>query len=421
MSSDESESLNARSLKCCKRRSVLSDLQGFGQRWQRSRKRIAILNPSPHFSEHLTLVATLFADQGHAVTVYCSAPPSAEVLGILRKSPLRLRARFFPRIVRLTALAWLCEETAVSLFSLILALRVLLGCLVSWVFRLARQLSYVEAKSDEIFDVCIFYEHSFFPQLILHNFCKYTIFVPLGEPGNLSFFENFQVFRFLRDRLESPVTRTVVSSDLEAVGFRTVSVVYPPIDLLIRGLCISRSSGEVAFGGPFILTLDREEAPPEDFALSTAAFEIFAEKIGKSEDGRGAGLAKPRLVVLSDRENLEISFPLTEQNFKKALKQSLCLLHTPTGVNEVAIPCYAMHATRPVVTCVSQCTIEPVRHGATGFISRAPTPEAVSDALILMWKSDWGLLGARARQRVESEFSTAAFSKRIDDLLETLK
>jgi len=106
------------------------------------------------------------------------------------------------------------------------------------------------------------------------------------------------------------------------------------------------------------------------------------------------------------------------------IDHSIGVIHTPSEVNEIRIPCAAMLSSRPVITTLSFCQSEPVRHESTGILVKTGSPHLVAQAIDQIYNMystrniEWQRMGLRGKQRVVTEFSVEMFGSRLDDVIE---
>ena len=146
-----------RSLRCCKRRSILNNLRGFGQKWSASRQRIAILHLQPVRSDQFTTyskssstselalaAAAGLSLQGHSVTLYTPGYRHKDIPDYLWDSSADIKS-CLPRIVRLALFSRgspishhssSSSTLVMGIVALILSIRVIFHCIISFVTNL---------------------------------------------------------------------------------------------------------------------------------------------------------------------------------------------------------------------------------------------------------------------------------------------
>jgi hypothetical protein len=135
-----------------------------------------------------------------------------------------------------------------------------------------------------------------------------------------------------------------------------------------------------------------------------------------------AEIARNRL-----QENVVVIPECLEESPSKVsniLNHCIGVIHTPTEVNEIRIPCASMLSSRPVITTMSFCLSEPVRHESTGVLVKTASPHLVAQGIEHVYSlycsrnSEWVRMGQRGKQRVLTEFSVEMFGSRLDDVIE---
>ena len=435
-----------RSLRCCKRRSVMKDLQSFGRRWQRSRQRIGVVFPSTKVSGECASLVRALAFQGHSVTVYCVGVQSPEVRASLGTSPVRLRTGAVPRMFRIflevmTSAIWgeeskQGERVAVFVYAVLLALRVVVGSLILYVYK---QLSTILGKSTEsrpyMYDVGIFFLRPDVAEFCLRRLCRATV---AADEETWKFLDLARISKSLRRRVHC--RHRLVWTDLDAEKWPGARVIYPPFDVG-TSKCSTLSTNFFGFSGEFFVSLPLSAA---DAQLAVDAFILFIADLNATPDeGITATAALPRLVVMlqSEINVTEISDPagvvefvllsrncttthqkVVGRKFSEICSACVALLNTPTLVNDVATVVTFMEFAKPVISTIARCTVEPLRANATGVLAKAKTPTAVKEALTTFWraKADWSRLGTRGKQRAETEFCREIFANRLDEFVEEI-
>lgn len=247
-----------RSLRCCKRRSVLNNLRGFGKQWSTSRQRIAIIHTSPiradpystynslGSSSYIALAAVAgLSLQGHTVTLYTSGFRHKDIPDYLWETQAEVKA-CVPRVVRLAITnSSKCEDSkyheyAQRLVTVWICLRVLFNCLLTFlvdmmwsllpqVIQRARGIRYavgVPARSTLLIDTVITFD-SVIPHVLLAPFAGQIIHFPMNsEPEDFG-----SSRRFLR-RIVPSVDLFVTTTDWDAMRWaseRHVTTIYSPV------------------------------------------------------------------------------------------------------------------------------------------------------------------------------------------------
>jgi hypothetical protein len=189
-----------RSLRCCKRRSVVSNLRGFGSKWACSRLRIAIIHPNPiraspystfsrlSPSSELALAAAAgLSLQGHNVTLFTSGYRQKDIPDYLWDTSGEVKA-CIPRLLRLALFPntgersrWISE-----IVSVLISIRVLLACIVAYFVNYLISLLPVlfhkaKLRPPSLLDVVITFEDTTLPHLLLYPFAGEVVHFPNGK------------------------------------------------------------------------------------------------------------------------------------------------------------------------------------------------------------------------------------------------
>jgi len=97
------------------------------------------------------------------------------------------------------------------------------------------------------------------------------------------------------------------------------------------------------------------------------------------------------------------------------LKNSTCLLYTPSNEHFGIVPIEAMFMKLPVIACNSGGPLETVDHEVTGYLCESD-PKAFGKAMhkFVQDKSLKSRMGESGRERVDQHFSFASFTKNLD-------
>lgn len=189
-----------RSLRCCKRRSVVRNLRGFGSKWASSRLRIAVIHPDPirtspysSFSKlspssELALAAVAgLSLQGHSVTLYTSGYRQKDIPEYLWETSGDVKASL-PRLLRLALFPSNTSGSRLTtaLVSVIISIRVLVACIVSYVVNFLLCLVPVllhkaKLRPPSLLDVVITFDDTTLPHLLLYPFAGDVVHFPNGK------------------------------------------------------------------------------------------------------------------------------------------------------------------------------------------------------------------------------------------------
>jgi len=235
--------------------------------------------------------------------------------------------------------------------------------------------------------------------------------------------------------VNSAYTRAVLRRVFPRLRQSPLEIAYPGIDPARFAAIRSRPSETGADGQCTIASIGRFD-PAKNLGLAVdalvesrahldpATFRRVRLVFAGGVDDR---LAEQRETVASLRERaaragvaeqVALWTSPSDATIRSLLSQSRCLVHTARHEPFGYAPLEAMAAGRPVIAANAAGPAETVRDGETGFL-RSPSPRAFAAALSEL-VADPALadrLGAAARRRVETEFSRAAFGRRIESLL----
>jgi hypothetical protein len=207
---------------------------------------------------------------------------------------------------------------------------------------------------------------------------------------------------------------------------------------------------------PYFVALSWYRKNFSDLYISIESFAVFLKShnnetvSGDEEDGSTGSLSlttekkKPFLLIADVRpedyliilreitrlrlrldDDVIISQSSNSREISKLIDGSIGVIHTPTEVNEIRIPCAGMLSSRPVITTMSFCISEPVRHESTGVLVKTASPHLVAQGIEHVYSlystrpSEWLRMGQRGKQRVVTEFSIEMFGSRLDDVIES--
>ena len=448
----DSDSGVPRPLRCCKRRSVLTDLHGFGRRWQKSRQRIAVLYPSlfalqdpsfrspdyrvsrnqdqpsqqpsssplsassptlplPDYSEpfkpglssqaiHLIVALAL---EGHSVTVYCSGDPGPNAVA-LETYPIRVRARIVPLWLRSLTTDFLPESICLNLYSFLLALRVLIGTMMLFAWNLF-------SRSDTEYDLLLLFGTCEIANLLLCRSCKATVFVPDGNFLGVQKFPctNPILTRFMRRLPASfrPLPHVLLDSESVPLFWRKKFIVHfvaPPLTLMLARPAEPANPAIATFckGPRYILAVSHSQTEFDELRPSLERF------LSKFQDAR--------VLVLSSNEsppsNSErfTTLPFSQTSLEESLQGQVVALVHPN------LSCFCLHTAMskevPIITTGGSL----LRHGANGLLH---SPNALSE----MWSLPPAArvrMGELAKQKVHTEFSLESYGGKLDELVEEL-
>lgn len=366
-----------RSLRCCKRRSVISNLRGFGSKWASSRLRIAVIHPSPLRSNYhssfcksptsselaLAAVAGLSL-QGHSVTLYTSGYRQKDIPEYLWETSGDVKP-CIPRMARLVLFPangaryrWVTE-----IVSIIISIRVVISCalaylvnfllaLIPWILQKAR------FRHQNMLDVVITFEDTILPHFLLCPFVGDVVHFPNGKdyasivPLDSIFCD--KVFNLSRTRLvvcasDSESIRWSMLATHVGIPFQVVTV-YPPVvalspsaltptsssrrsielssDFPTSAQCEQRINAIIKSARPFFMAL-AWYPEPSDLTIAVEAFSLFlhgrlpSPVEGQSEPeeegctGSATLTTKPVLVIAGvDQESSYLSLLREINRFK---------------------------------------------------------------------------------------------------------
>lgn len=346
-----------RSLRCCKRRSVVSNLRGFGNKWASSRLRIAILHPAPvrpgpfaafarsASSSQLALAAVAgLSLQGHSVSLYTSGYRQKDIPDYLWETSGDVKT-CLPRLFRLALFPVSGSrcEWGNTVVSILISVRVILSCLVAYVLNFLWSLLPVMVQrarpgarhNSALLDVIITFEDAVLPHVLLSPFVGEIVHFPIYK--SLSEILGHKIFSSVLFNL-SRCDLVVGTTDHESISWSMLSLplqvatVYAPVIAAVpsvltptsssRRLSMASPSGpsqyeerinQIKSGSrPFFVSL-AWYPDFSDLLLAVEAFSLFlashqpTEQSEPEEDGcTGSArvLHLPRLVVAGvDRDN----------------------------------------------------------------------------------------------------------------------
>ena len=469
-----------RSLRCCKRRSVVSNLRGFGQKWVSSRLRIAIIHPEPirgspsaaysaqAVSSDLALAAAAgLSIQGHSVSLYTSGYRQKDIPEYFWETTGDVKA-CIPRIARLALFppGTACSRMGTFLVSVIISARVLFDCLIYFIVNFvwsilpavvqrARGGPFAYRPSTaRVLDIVISFGDNLLPHLFLSCATGEIVHFPMGMSLDEIEPKNAWMKRILNLARCSHVVGSTDSESLQWTSiantskkFIKVSTLYAPV---ISFPISPRTSSMISGSRPFFVSL----AWYADFQEVLIAIESFSVFLSNLEDlregctGSGSVSNLPFLIVAGVSENnkalavqeinrcdlveggqvvLLANRDCPSDTISEILDKCIAVIHTPGEINQVRVPCAAMLAGKPVITTVSFSQAEPVRHEATGFIVKTRSAQVIAQTIDSVFSislnrpSELTRMGLRARQRVLTEFSVEMFGSRLDDALSAVR
>lgn len=472
-----------RSLRCCKRRSVLTNLRGFGKQWSTSRQRIAIIHTSPirtdpystfnpqGSSSYIALAAVAgLSLQGHTVTLYTSGFRHKDIPDYLWETQAEVKA-CVPRVVRLAMTSSpKYNEYAQILVTVWICVRVLLNCLLTFLVDLMwsllpqviqRARGGLRNRNTTLIDTVITFD-SVVPHVLLAPFAGQIIHFPMNsEP------EDFGTTRRFFRRIVPSVDLFITTTDWEAMRWaseRHVTTIYSPVASISSPLSPANRSRWQSFFSEMDLQ-PREYfvmlswyTKFSDTFLGVEAFRAFLGshmpppgELPSEEEGSTGSTAKclklPKLVIADVRkedflllqkevqrlkllESVEVVLVVRDSvshaGIANLVENSIGLLHTPSDINDVRIACAGMLSSVPVIATMAFCSSEPVRHESTGILVKAGSAQLLAQALDQVYnlhatrQVEWKRMGQRGKQRVVTEFSIEMFGSRLDDVLESL-
>lgn len=453
-----------RSLRCCKRRSVVSNLRDYGRKWASSRLRIAVIHPEPirsssraTYSERgsssdlaLAAVAGL-SIQGHAVSLYASGYREKDIPEYFWDSGGDLKA-CVPRIMRLAFFPShpACSEWVSVMVSVIITCRIVIDCLITWLINLVWSVLPGNSRPrSAVLDVVITFGRTVLPHALLSKIAPIEIVhFPTDVLLEQIIGDNIVSKKFLNLSKCTLVVGTTDSESMEwsnyllpspaSLAFKVVTV-YAPVVAGVGGGCPESQKQR-----PFFTSLAWYR-DTSDVLISIEAFSIFLSLIdGDPENGcTGSGTVSnfPQLVIIFDKKSTDSQLLVVTQEIKRLnmmdhvsletsswelLEKSIAVIHTPRDINQVRVPCAAMLASRPVITTTSFSLMEPVRHESTGIIVKTRSANLIALAIHQIFSlyinrpAEINRMGLRGRQRVLTEFSIEMFGSRLDDALGNL-
>ncbi|OJI95944.1 hypothetical protein ASPVEDRAFT_22976 [Aspergillus versicolor CBS 583.65] len=263
-------------------------------------------------------------------------------------------------------------------------------------------------------------------------------------------FEGWAVGAADRVVANSKFTRGVVAGVFGGNRLGDVRVVYPCVDTESAEV-IERSEGEgeqALWGGKKILLSVNRFERKKDLALAIRAYHGLGEEKRRGTRLVVAGGYDPRIVenvqyhkeldtlatslglqtatsktvpsALSIPDSVDVLFlPSTPSAFRDTLiSQSSLLLYTPINEHFGIVPIEAMRAGIPVLASNTGGPLETILEGETGWLRDAtdvPAWTAVMDKVLYqMSESELEQISAKAKDRVEAEFSLRAMGEKLE-------
>ena len=341
-----------RSLRCCKRRSVVSNLRGFGSKWAHSRLRIAIIHPNPiranqhsSFSKHSTSSELALAAvaglslQGHTVTLYTAGYRQKDIPDYLWETSGDVKS-CIPRLLRLALYpngSSACGEVTSGLVSILISIRVLISCLAAYLVNLVLSLVPVvlhksKLRHPTLLDVVITFEDVTLPHLLLYPFAGEVVHCPNGKDYSsivpMDSFVGEKLCNMSRSRMiigttdSESINWTMVTSHVGLAA--QVVTVYPPVIGSSQSVLTPTGSNRrrsIEVESPYqekVSAIVRSSRPyfmalawypdPSDLVIGIEAFSLFvlskqapAETTSEPEEDGCTGSATlktfPRLVI----------------------------------------------------------------------------------------------------------------------------
>ncbi|KAL2011053.1 hypothetical protein VTN00DRAFT_3771 [Thermoascus crustaceus] len=250
----------------------------------------------------------------------------------------------------------------------------------------------------------------------------------------------------------SKFTRGVVSDVFGQGRLGDVRVIYPCVDTKATGGKVVEDEaiiGDNLWGGKKILLSINRFERKKDMGLAIRAYHGLGEEgrkgtrlvIAGGYDTRipenvhyhrdlealatslGLSTATSKTVIsaLSIPDSIDVLFLLSVPTaFKQTLlSNSHLLLYTPINEHFGIVPVEAMHAGLPVLASNTGGPLETIVEGETGWLRDAHDVGAWTDVmrkvLFEMDQSERERMAAKARERVEREFSLAAMGDRLEE------
>ena len=444
----------------------MSDLRRFGHKWSSSRLRISIIHPSPIRSDQYSTyspkpcssdialaAAAGLSLQGHSVTLYTSGYRQKDIPDYLWDTSVEVKT-CLPRIVRLALFSsgyrtrkLVPARVSLQVVSILISLRVIVGCILSYLFNLLWSLLPRRAAARGLanfrsprLDVVLLFETTIPSVLLSPLFVTDLVYYSLALPEPETCFKKFKCILYSTDlRNQESIVRN--------------HTLYPPVVSIAPSPLTPTHSRQQQHtsGRPYFVIL-AWHLNISDVFTAIEAFSIFLsshvpppgeEVLDDGCTGSTRFINMPRLVVcvqtLADYmqilreanrlklvEETDVSVIIADSGIVADVLNGPCIavIHTPTEINETRIPCAAMCSGRPVITTIAFCQTEPVRHESTGLIVKTRSPTSFATGLEFMYNlfiskhTEWNRMGQRGKQRVLSEFSIEMFGSRLDDILE---
>jgi glycosyltransferase involved in cell wall biosynthesis len=383
-----------------------------------------------------------------------------------------------PRMVRLalTNSPSVYYAYAQRLITAWICLRVLLNCLMAFMVDLLWSLlpqviqrargghSVIGSSSrTTLIDTVITFD-SVIPHVLLAPFAGQIIHFPMNsDPDDFGLYSSSFFRRFVPN-----IDLFVTSTDWEAMRWsseRQVTTIYSPVVSVSSPLSPSHhtrwstifSNLDLHPKSYFVMLAWYSKL--SDLCLGIEAFGAFlsshmpppGELPSEEEEGSTGSTAKffklPKLVIadvlkedyvmvmkevhrLKLVEGAEVILLLRNTinpaGIGNLIENSVALLHTPSDINDIRIPCAGMLAAVPVISTMSFCSSEPVRHESTGILVKAGSPQMLAQSIDMIYNMhstrpvEWRRMGQRGKQRAVTEFSIEMFGSRLDDVLESL-
>lgn len=352
------------------------------------------------------------------------------------------------------------------LIALILSIRVIFHCIISFVTNLMWSLlpqviqrarggrtavTTSISTSIKLLDVLITFDSSpaTLPHILLSPFAKKIISFRSGpRDTNDCLFSKWFSCR--------QPDQFIVTSDSDSLSsFYQPVTIYPPVVVLDKFANPHLLPDKT--NRPYFIALSWYKKHFTDIFVAIESFSVFlksfTDALPENDDEDGCtgslsiphdSLARPYLVIadvcpqdvssivaeisrlrLGLDEDVILVLSQESKDIASLVDASIGVIHTPTEVNEVGIACAGMLSGKPVVTTMSFCQSEPVRHESTGVLVKTASPHLVAQGidhiytLYMSRTAEWVRMGQRGKQRVLTEYSIEMFGSRLDDVIES--
>ncbi|EGG23851.1 glycosyltransferase [Cavenderia fasciculata] len=238
--------------------------------------------------------------------------------------------------------------------------------------------------------------------------------------------------------------RTVVNSNFTASifkeSFKSIhnlpSVLYPSLNL--KQYDETKPSNEglsfIPKDKKIILSINRYERK-KNLLLALDAFKELRDKLqgdnnvdqyhvviaggydpGLKENVEHLQELKQRCQELGISDHVSFVCSFNEEQRSWLLRNSICLVYTPSNEHFGITPLEGMYMRLPVVAVNSGGPLETVKNGVTGYLCN-PTPKDFSTAFYKIVKANSKEMGNEGRKWVEKSFSFQQFANSLDDIV----